>query len=162
LQEEHQLESRYQIILYVAALLHEIGHFVSTRSHHKHAMYLIRNSELFGLGRKDHLLVSLVARYHRRSSPQPTHEGYNTLDRHERVAVAKLAAMLRVAIALDDSRSQRIHEFKGEAENGRFVISIPLVEDLSLEQMSLRQNGSLFEETFGMPVFLQASNTKIL
>ena len=155
LKEEHQLEARYQIILYVAALLHEIGLFVSTRSHHKHAMYMIRNSELFGLGRKDHLLAALVARYHRRSSPQPTHEGYNTLDRHERVAVAQLAAILRLAIALDDSRSQRIHEFHSGAENDRFVISIPLVEDLSLEQLALKQNGSLFEETFGMPVLLR-------
>jgi exopolyphosphatase / guanosine-5'-triphosphate,3'-diphosphate pyrophosphatase len=155
LREEHHLDSRYEIILYVAALLHEIGLFVSTHSSHKHAMYLIRHSELFGLGRKDHLLAGLVARYHRRASPQPTHEGYNALDRHERVAVAQLAAMLRVAIALDDSRSQRIHDLSCETENNRLVISIPLVEDLSLEQLALKQNGSLFEETFGMPVLLR-------
>jgi exopolyphosphatase/guanosine-5'-triphosphate,3'-diphosphate pyrophosphatase len=152
---EHQLDARYEIILYVAALLHEIGLFVSTHSTHKHAMYLIRNSELFGLGRKDHLLAALVARYHRRASPQPTHEGYNTLERHDRVAVAQLAAILRVAIALDDSRSQRIHDLTCETEDNRLVISIPMVEDLSLEQLALKQNSGLFEETFGMPVLLR-------
>lgn len=155
LKDEHQLDPRYEIVLYVAALLHEIGLFVSTHSSHKHAMYLIRNSELFGLSRKDHLLAGLVARYHRRASPQPTHEGYNTLDRHDRVAVAQMAAILRVAIALDDSRSQRIHELSCEVEDNRLVISIPLVEDLSLEQLALRQSGALFEETFGMPVLLR-------
>ena len=87
----------YEVILHVAALLHEIGLFVSNRSYHKHSLYLIRNSELFGLGKKDLLLAALVARYHRRASPQPTHEGYATLDRDERVAVAKMAAILRVA-----------------------------------------------------------------
>jgi exopolyphosphatase/guanosine-5'-triphosphate,3'-diphosphate pyrophosphatase len=30
-----------------------------------------------------------------------------------------------------------------------------MVEDLSLEQLALRQSGALFEETFGMPVLLR-------
>ena len=155
LREEHQLPARFEVILHVAALLHEIGLFVSSRSYHKHSLYLIRNSELFGLAKKDLLLAAMVARYHRRASPQPTHEGYSTLDRDERVAVAKMAAILRVADALDESRSQRIHELSCSRENGRLVISIPMVEDLSLEQLALKQNGSLFEETFGSPVLLR-------
>ena len=157
LREEHQLSSRYEVILRIAALLHEIGLFVSNRSYHKHSLYLIRNSELFGLGKKDLLLAALVARYHRRASPQPTHEGYATLDRDERVAVAKMAAMLRIADALDESRSQRIHEATVEREKDRLIISIPMVEDLSLENLALKQNGLLFEETFGMPVQLRVS-----
>jgi len=155
LRDEHQLPPRYEVVLSVAALLHEIGLFVSSRSYHKHSLYLIRNSELFGMGRKELFLAAMVARYHRRASPQPTHEGYNTLDRDERVAVAKLAAILRVADALDESRSQRIHELTCAREGGRFVVSIPLVEDLSLEQLALKQNGALFEETFGSPVLLR-------
>lgn len=155
LRDEHQLPARYEVILQVAALLHEIGLFVSNRSYHKHSLYLIRNSELFGLGRKDLLLAALVARYHRRASPQPTHEGYATLDRDERVAISKMAAILRTADALDESRSQRIHEFTAQREGDRLVISIPLVEDLSLETLALKQTGSLFEETFGLPVLLR-------
>jgi exopolyphosphatase / guanosine-5'-triphosphate,3'-diphosphate pyrophosphatase len=157
LREEHQLDRRHEIILYLAALLHEIGLYVSYQSNHKHAMYLIRNSELFGLGRKDVLLVALVARYYRRASPQPDHEGYATLGRDDRVAVAKMAAILRVAIALDESRSQRITDFDCQQADGRLVITIPNADDLSLEQLSLRQNGALFEEVFGMALFLRGT-----
>ena len=32
---------------------------------------------------------------------------------------------------------------------------VPMVEDLSLEQLSLKQNGSMFEETYGLPVLLR-------
>jgi len=155
LRDDHQLSPRYEVILQVAALLHEIGLFVSNRSYHKHSLYLIRNSELFGLGKKDLLLAALVARYHRRASPQPTHEGYVTLDRDERVAVAKMAALLRVADALDESRSQRIHEIVIHREADRLVVSVPMVEDLSLENLALKQGGLLFEETFGMSVMLR-------
>lgn len=155
LRDDHRLDRRYEVILYLAALLHEIGLFVSHRSYHKHSMYLIRNSEIFGLGKRELMLVSLVARYHRRASPQPLHEGYSTLDRERRVAVAKLAAMLRVAIALDESRSQRITEIRYSREDGRLVIGVPNVDDLSLEQLALRTNGALFDETFGMQTMLR-------
>jgi exopolyphosphatase/guanosine-5'-triphosphate,3'-diphosphate pyrophosphatase len=155
LKDEHQLEQRHQVILYVAALLHEIGLYVSHQSHHKHSLYLIKNSDLFGLSRKDVLLAALVARYYRRASPQSSHEGYATLDREERVAVSKMAALLRVAVALDESRSQRIKDLQCLQEKGKLVIAIAQVEDLSLEQLAVRQNGALFEETFGLPVLLR-------
>lgn len=159
LREEHQLDRRQEIILYLAALLHEIGLYVSFQSHHKHSMYLIRNSELFGLGRKDVLLVALVARYYRRASPQPEHDGYSTLGRDDRIAVSKMAALLRVAVALDESRSQRITDFECQREDGRLVIAISNVEDLSLEQLALRQNGAMFEEVFGMPLLLRSKTS---
>jgi exopolyphosphatase/guanosine-5'-triphosphate,3'-diphosphate pyrophosphatase len=139
---EHQLDQRMELILYLAALLHEV--------------YIIRNSELFGLSVKDLLLVSLIVRYHRRSSPQPDHEGYATLDRSDRVAVAKLAAILRLAIALDESRSQRIGNIRCHRDDDRLIITTHGIEDVSLEQLTVRQSGDLFEEIFGMSVFLRS------
>ena len=147
-----------ELILFLAAILHEIGMFINARSHHKHAMYLIRNSELFGLSERDQLLVALVVRYHRRSSPQPDHEGYSTLERNDRVAVAKLAAILRLAIALDESRSQRISNIRCRREEDRLVILTHGVEDVSLEQLTVRQSGELFEEIFGMSVLLRSDS----
>ncbi len=157
LQEEHQLDQRMELILYLAALLHEIGLYINVQSNHKHAMYIIRNSELFGLSRKDVLLVSLVARYHRRSSPQPDHDGYATLDRNDRVAVSKLACLLRIAIALDESRSQRISNVKCRLDRDRIILTAQGVEDVSLEQLTLRQTGGLIEETFGMSILLRST-----
>jgi exopolyphosphatase/guanosine-5'-triphosphate,3'-diphosphate pyrophosphatase len=111
---------------------------------------------LFGLSRKDVQLIAMVARYHRRSSPMPQHEGYANLSRTDRIAVSKLAAMLRVAIALDDSRSQRIKNIRCRVDEKRFVLTARGVEDVSLEQVALRQSGSLFEEVFGLIVHVRA------
>jgi exopolyphosphatase/guanosine-5'-triphosphate,3'-diphosphate pyrophosphatase len=157
LHDEHALAGRHELILYIAALLHEIGHFVTGSSHHKHSMYLIQNSELFGLSKQDLLLVALVARYHRRASPKATHPGFGTLDRDSRIAVAKMAAILRVAAALDRSYSQRIREIHCVRETAGFLIEVPNVSDLSLEQMALKQKGPLFEETFGLQVVLRSA-----
>ncbi|MBX3423283.1 MAG: Ppx/GppA family phosphatase [Pirellulaceae bacterium] len=157
LQNEHQLEPRMSLILYLAAMLYDVGSYINSRSAHKHSMYIIRNSELFGLSRKDVLLISLVARYHRRSSPQPQHEGYSTLDRRERVAISKLSAILRLAIALDDSRSQRINDIRCRIVGKQLVITAVGVEDVALEQMAFRERGGLFEEVFGVQCQLRAA-----
>ena len=157
LESEHGLDSRYEVILHVAALLYEIGLFVDVRSNHKHAMYLIRNSELFGLSRQNALLVALIVRYHRRAHPQPSHEVYGSLARDERIAVAKLASLLRLAIALCDSRSGRISDLKCKIERKRLIIEAPRVEDVTLEQLAMRQNSSLFQEVFGLSVLVRGS-----
>ncbi len=156
---DHRLDNRYEVLLYIAALLHEVGMFINVRSNHKHALYLIRNSELFGLSRSELLLVGLVARYHRRAFPQPSHEGYGTLDRDGRVAVSKMAALLRLAIALDDTRSGRIREIACRRDSKRLEITVPGVDDVSLEQLAMRQNALLFQDVFGMQVLLRAGKS---
>lgn len=157
LKEEHKLDSRFELMLSLAATLHEIGRFISNTSMHKHSMYLITNSDLFGLGSQDMLLVGLVARYHRRAMPKSTHPGFNTLDRDRRVAVLKLAAMLRIAIALDASRSQRVHALQCARNKQRLIITVPDVEDLSVEQLALKQGGGMFEDVFGLKVQLRTA-----
>ncbi len=155
LQPEHQLGPWHELLLTVAALLHDVGLFVSERSHHKHSYYLISNSELFGLSRKDTLIVALLARYHRRATPRPSHEGFAQLERDDRVVVAKLASILRIADALDRSYSQRVRDIQCVKEKGRFVIEVPNVIDLSLEELALRGKGRMFEDVYGMEVVLR-------
>jgi exopolyphosphatase/guanosine-5'-triphosphate,3'-diphosphate pyrophosphatase len=155
LEAEHQMDQRYETLLATAAILHEIGKYVNVRSYHKHTMYLIRNSELFGLSGQELTLVALIARYHRRASPQQSHEAYTSLRRDQRVAVSKMAALLRLAKALDASRSQRITHFRYQRRRNSIDIHVTGVEDLALEQLALRQSGSLFEEIYGLPVHLR-------
>ncbi len=155
LQDYHLLDSRYEVILYMAALLHEVGMLINVRSNHKHALYIISNSDLFGLSKAELLQVGLVARYYRRASPQSSHPEYGGLPREERVAVSKMASILRLAIALADTRSGRIREIECEREGKRLVIHVPGVEDVSLEQIAMRQNAGLFRDVFGMPVLLR-------
>ena len=111
--------------------------FVSVRSFHKHTLYLISNSEMFGLSAQDVQLVSLVARYHRRAAPKPNHQGYATLAREDRLVVSKLAAILRVADALDHSHSQRIENIDCKINADKLMLSVSKVEDLSLEQLAM-------------------------
>ena len=155
--DRHELEMQYETILYVAAVLHEIGLHIKSTSYHKHSMYLIRNSELFGIGPTNLQLISQVARYHRRASPKQSHKSFMALDRDQRVAVCKLAAILRIAVSLDASRTQRIDSIQVVESNSSLVISTSDVHDLTHEQLALQQSGALFEETYGLKVIFSIS-----
>jgi exopolyphosphatase/guanosine-5'-triphosphate,3'-diphosphate pyrophosphatase len=150
----HQLSPRHRSILELAALLHEIGYFVSPRSKHKHSMYLISNAEIFGVGSRELNLIALVARYHRGANPNSRHVGYSQLERNDRVAVAKLAAMLRLAKAFDVSQTQRVQKLTSTMSGNRLQFEPHDVVDLALERLEIGQVSGLFEDVFGAEVIL--------
>ena len=160
LSDLHKLEPRYELLLYISALLHEIGLVISTRSHHKHSMYLIRYSDLFGLGNRDQILISLVARYHRRATPRPTHEEYASLSRESRILVSKLAALLRLADALDRAHSQRIRKVSYAVKRRQLLVTTSEVDDVTLERLALKEKGGLFAQIYGLSIELSARQGK--
>lgn len=156
----HNLPSRFRSILQIASLLHEIGYYVSSKSKHKHSGYLIRNSEFFGIGSQDLELIALVARYHRGASPQPRHDNYAKLSRFQRVAVAKLAAILRVAKALDSSYHQRVKSVTCFDRPLHIEMVTPDVEDLSVEQLELKKSCRMFADIYGKEIVLESEGNE--
>jgi exopolyphosphatase/guanosine-5'-triphosphate,3'-diphosphate pyrophosphatase len=155
LKEEHGMGSRERLLLEVAAIVHDIGVYVSPMSHHKHGSYLIDAAEIFGLRRTDKAVVSNVVRYHRRSGPKPTHVAYMSLPKSERAVVSKLAALLRVADALDRNRQQRIRAFTLERSEEACTICVPEdAGDISLDKAALESKGNLFSDVFGLRLHL--------
>ena len=154
LQPLHGLDAKHELLMRVAATLHEVGMFVSAREHHKHSLYLILNTEIFGLSAKDRTLVALFARYIRRYNPDPSHPHFSDLTREERMTVVKLASILRIADALDRSHSQRIKDIRLKRDGDTFHIEAKGVNDVTVEQLAINAKCDLFQEIFGCEVVL--------
>ncbi len=155
LRPDHGLGPRHRLLLHVAGLLHEVGGYVSNRSHHKHSYYLIANAEIFGLNPEETVLTALAARYHRRSGPKPSHPEYMSLPRESRVTVSKLAAILRVADALSRGHVHVPSNLHLERQSDDLIVFVPNTTDLLLEQRAVRAKADMFEEIFGMKVRLE-------
>jgi exopolyphosphatase/guanosine-5'-triphosphate,3'-diphosphate pyrophosphatase len=149
LKAEHGLSGRERLLLEVAALLHDIGNYVNLRAHHKHSQYILSVSEIFGLSREDMAIVANVARYHRRATPQKSHLPYMSLDSETRVTVNKLAAILRLANALDADHLQKVKDVKVSAEEGTLVIRVEGAGDLTMERLTAQSRGDFLSEVFG-------------
>ena len=155
LRPEHGLSRRHRLLLRVAAMLHETGVYVSGRAHHKHSYYLVSNAEIFGLNAEEVQVVALVARYHRRGTPRPTHVEYVSLPREKRMVVSKLAAILRVADALDRGHAQQVRDLHVEKRGDELVIHVHGATDLTLERRAMAKKADLFGDIYGMAVRLE-------
>ncbi len=148
----HDLGQKSRAILHLAALLHDIGDFVSDRSHHKHSQYIIENSDLMGLSSDDRRMVALVARYHRRAAPTPRHAAYAALSSGNRDRVKTLAAILRVADALDRGHQGKVQRMNVRVQRRMVTLDVTSERDLALENWSVERKTELFQNVFGRSV----------
>jgi len=125
---------------------------VNLRGHHKHSQYLLSVSEIFGLSRDDMAIVSNVARYHRRALPQKSHLLYMALDREDRVEVNKLAALLRLANALDADHLQKVRDLRVVREEGLLALEVDGAGDLTMERIAALARADFLVEAFGVRV----------
>jgi len=149
LRAEHGLSDRHRILLEVAALLHDIGNYVNLRGHHKHTQYLLSVSEVFGLSQDDMAVVGNVARYHRRASPQKSHLPYMALDRETRVEVNKMAALLRLANALDADHLQKVKDVRVIPEETDWILEVEGAGDMTMERLAATARADFMTEVFG-------------
>jgi len=149
LREEHGLGARHRLLLQVAALLHDVGIYVSLRAHHKHSHYIISSSQIFGLSNDETAIVANIARYHRRAAPQDTHLAYVALDREDRLVVDKLAAILRVANAIDAEHAQKVRNLRLVRGGNAWRLELEGSGDMTMERLAATARADLFADTFG-------------
>ncbi len=148
----HRLGPRDRILLHAAALLHDIGDFVRYEGHHKHSYYVIMHSDLMGLTPVEREIVANIARYHRKSPPSPDHDNFKALSRDARGKVKALAAILRIADALDREHRTKVTEVTGRIEGDTLVIGVSGGEDRALEEWTVTAKSGMLREALGLSV----------
>ncbi|MEM1414014.1 MAG: Ppx/GppA phosphatase family protein [Myxococcota bacterium] len=142
----HGLGAEDRGLLRLAALLHDIGDFVSPQSHHKHSQYLIANSDLVGLPPERRDLVAQIARYHRRALPATRHEPYRALNEEDRRRVDVLAGLLRIADAFDRGHQGKVKALNPRLKRRELVLEPESDHDLSLEAWTAERKADLFRQ----------------
>jgi exopolyphosphatase/guanosine-5'-triphosphate,3'-diphosphate pyrophosphatase len=143
-------------LLEAAAVLHDIGNAVSFHKHHKHTFYLVANADVPGFSDRERELVAFVARYHRRSTPDRTRVDLAGLSAGEFATVRKLAAILRVANALDASHQQPVRAVRAEAGRGAVVLKLRLRGPADLELWDVEREARFLGEVFRRRVEIAA------
>jgi exopolyphosphatase / guanosine-5'-triphosphate,3'-diphosphate pyrophosphatase len=77
------------------------------------------------------------------------------MDRQDRVTVDKLAALLRLANALDADHLQKVRDLRVERADEVWVIEIDGAGDLTIERLVAQSRADLFCEVFGRRVTLR-------
>jgi len=150
--EQHSLGEEERSLLHAAAMLHDVGSFVSYNRHHKHTYYLLYHADLPGFTDRERELIATIARYHRRSAPKDRHEEFQRLTPQERLVVRKLAALLRVADGLDRGHRRHVRSLRVKRRGKSLHIDVAAEQGSELEVWSARQKADLLEEISAGPV----------
>lgn len=159
LADAYGFTERHRQLLEAAAMLHDIGYFISYNQHHKHSYHLIRHANLFDFSPREKELIANLARYHRKALPRKGHENYARLGEEDRDLVRKLGGILRLADGLDRRRSQKVKSLACQLKKGQFRIALTGEDDLSVELYGGRIKGDLFEDAFGLSLHLAREKT---
>jgi len=147
----HHLSENDGLLLEIAAMLHDIGHYINTLEHDKHGYYLLSHQPLVGLTANEQAVVANIVRYHRKAAPTAADENFKLLSQKERLTVSKLCALLRLADGLDTSHTARVREVSLEQRSGgSWQLSLCGDGDSMLEKWTLEKRKALFQDVFGV------------
>ena len=151
--ERHALGDDAREILEAAALLCNVGMFLSHAQHHKHSYYVIRSSDrLAGFNDDEVERIALVARYHRKSEPKGRHPELAAVDEATQHEISVLAGLLRIAIGLDRNHASRVQAVSVKDKGDQLVVKVTPVpgEDISLELYAASTRTALLDSALGV------------
>ncbi len=155
----HGLSRRDRALLEAAALAHNVGLAISHSAHHKHSYYIVRNSErMTGFSERELEIVALVARYHRKSHPKPSHAEFQALNARDQRRVRVMAGILRIAIGLDRTHNSAVRDVSITVEGDDVTIEARAAgdSDIEAELFSAAERAALLDSSLGVEVHLAA------
>lgn len=156
MKDHYGFAPKERLYLEVAAVLHDIGTFVSGHDHHKYSMELIAASEIMGLDKEEMFLIAQIARYHRKAMPKGSHVEFVALPTAQRLQISRLASLLRVADAMDGAHSQWVEGLRFEMTDDSAELYLKLASEgydyFDIIKQSVKKKGDLFESFYGAPI----------
>jgi exopolyphosphatase/guanosine-5'-triphosphate,3'-diphosphate pyrophosphatase len=151
----HELPAEYQTWLEAAAMLRDIGKFLNHQGYHRHAQYIIANSELYGFTPQQRIVTSAIARYQGKSRPAPEGRTMRQVPPEEYEHVRRAVVLLRLAVALNQDRASDVLKVRVRLYPKRVLLELlPGRTGAELELWSLRKEASYFREVFGRDLFV--------
>ncbi len=158
LQPVHHMLAHSRVLLEAGALLHDSGHMISHRGHHKHGEYLALNGDIAGLEGRDRAVAAALVRYHnRKSEPAGHHTAYSSLNNADKRITRRLAAILRIAEALDHSHRQRVMKLRASFQRGAVGLQVQARGDAAEDLRDANRSAELFEKEFHVRLYFRQS-----
>lgn len=150
LKKVHGLDPSKRLLLELAAILHSCGSFVNVRQHNQCTFDLIKGMDIFGLRQREVLETAFVAGSISDNLSVEENPDFAWLPMEERIVVTKMAAIFRLANALDKSHRGKIRDLKVSLDEDRVVFKAKSADNTLLERWAFEESAQFFKEVFGL------------
>jgi len=151
LRSVHRLPPEYGEWLAAAAMLYEVGDYVNRNGRHRHAHYVISNSEILGYTPQQRRIIAAIARYLGKSRPTVEDGPMKAVDPADRDNVQKAILLLRLARALNLGRSRAVQKVRISLRSAEVKLTLlPRARmGVDLELWAIEKEHDYFREVFG-------------
>ncbi len=147
----HHMDFELRTVLEAGATLHDSGHLIHRKAHHRHGEYLVRNSKIPGLRGWAKNMTGCLVRYHNgKSEPNAAHKLFAALDRDRRKKVRILAGMLRLAERLESDHHQAIAGLTVEGGPREVRVHVELRDESRLNLAGVERKARLLERELNL------------
>jgi exopolyphosphatase/guanosine-5'-triphosphate,3'-diphosphate pyrophosphatase len=155
----HRLPPEYREWLLAAAMLYEVGDYVSRNGRHRHTHYIISNSEILGYTPQQRRMIAAIARYLGKSRPAVDDGPMKMIEAGDRPDVQKAILLLRLARALNLGRSRAVEKVRIGLRSGEVKLTLHPRRRMGvdLELWAIEKEADYFREVFGRELSTAAS-----
>jgi len=155
LQNKFELTSHEKMLLQASAILHDIGKYINHKVHYEHSYYLIKNSDITDLCSHDKEIIAHIALNHSQNVKKNINLKYDSLNNQkDRLQIAKITALLKIADSLDKSHLEPFSEIEAELNDDKLTITVLTEKEIFLEQWAFQSKSRIFRDIFGIDVEL--------
>lgn len=145
----HGLGKRERLLLRTAAILHDCGRYISLVNQADCSYQIIMASEIIGMTHLEREIVASTVKYN--SNPLvPYEELMDKMDQESYMVVAKLAAILKIANAMDRSHKQKFKNVRASLREKQLIMTIETKENIILEKGLFEVYADAFERIFSV------------
>ncbi len=158
LKSVHRLPPEYEYWLSAAAIMQEVGSFINRSGRHRHAYYIVANSEIYGFTTEQRRLIAAITRYVGKSRPSPQDRALRLLTPRDRQLVPRAIVLLRLARALNQGRKGTVTDVSAKVRDSGVHFTLQTKRGgAELEAWSLTKEKNYFREVFGRELVLADS-----
>jgi exopolyphosphatase/guanosine-5'-triphosphate,3'-diphosphate pyrophosphatase len=146
----HTLPPEYANLLHAAAMLHEVGSFISRAGRRRHAFYILAHSELLGFTLAQRRVIAALARYLGKSRITPASPAVRVLTPADRLLLPSAVLLLRLARAVEQGRRGAVLSLRAKVSPRSVRLTlVTRPNGAELELWALEREKSYFFEVFG-------------
>ena len=151
-------DARYWLVC--AAILHDVAK--GLERHHKAAFQIVMSTRHLPFDLRTRRIVGLTARYHRKATPSVKHPHFSALIGEHREIVRRLAAILRLADALDCGHRGLVRSVRCKVVSGEIISRCKLANHAQSDQRrqlkrKMQQKSLLLQKVFGCKLTIKWS-----
>jgi dTMP kinase len=141
----HGYGERERALLVYGAMLHDVGHALSQSRHEEFTFEAIMRHTFAAISEHERELIANIAYLHRQPVATLNFEHLSRLDDSGQLLVKRLAALLRIADALDESGKRVVHDVRCTEEPGTVMIDLHAVPKALEERTAVSRQADLFK-----------------